>query len=69
MREGEGGKNVEIYLVKRQQRGREGGHKIVKMARRCLWMAPYVTEKLSIEETEFLGTLTFDTLSFGHIDF
>ena len=32
-------------------------------------MAPYVTEKLSVEETDFLGTLTFDTLPFGHIDF
>ena len=31
-------------------------------------MAPYVTEKLSVEETDFLGTLTFDTLPFGHID-
>ena len=30
---------------------------------------PYVTEKLSFEETDFLGTLTFNTLPFGHIDF
>ena len=37
---GEGGwvKNVGIYLVKRRQRGR--GHKIGKMGRRRLWMAP-----------------------------
>ena len=42
--EGEGGgvKNVGIYLVKRQERGREVGHKIGKMGRRRLWMAPYV---------------------------
>ena len=32
-------KNVGIYLVKRQQRGREGGHKIGKMGRHRLWMA------------------------------
>ena len=32
--------NVRIYLVKRRQRGREGGHKIGKMSRRRLWMAP-----------------------------
>ena len=44
------------------QRGREGGHKIEKMGLHCLWMAPYVTEKLRVEETNFLGTLTFDTL-------
>ena len=36
------GQNVGIYLVKRRQRGREGGHKIGKMGRRRLWMAPYV---------------------------
>ena len=35
-------KNVGIYLVKRRQRGREGGHKIRKMVRRRLWMAPYI---------------------------
>ena len=37
---GEGGwvKNVGIYLVKRRQRGR--GHKIGKLGRRRLWMAP-----------------------------
>ena len=39
------------------------------MAQRCLWMAPYVKEKLSVKETDFLDTLTFDTLPFGHIDF
>ena len=31
-------------------------------------MAPYVTEKMSVEETDFLGTLIFDTLPFGHIE-
>ena len=33
-------KNVRIYLVKRRQRGREGGQKIGKMGRRRLWMSP-----------------------------
>ena len=37
---GRGVKNVGIYLVKRRQMGREGGHKIGKMGRRRLWMAP-----------------------------
>ena len=37
----EGVKNVRIYLEKRRQRGREGGHKIRKMGRRRLWMSPY----------------------------
>ena len=32
-----GVKNVGSNLVKRRQKGREGGH---KMGRRCLWMAP-----------------------------
>ena len=36
-------KNVRIYLVKRQQRGREGGYKIGKMGRRRLWMVPYLS--------------------------
>ena len=29
-----------FYLVKSRLRGREGGHKIQKMGRRRLWMAP-----------------------------
>ena len=29
---------------------------------------PLCYRKLSVEETDFLGTLTFDTLPFGHID-
>ena len=37
----EGVKNVRLYLVKRQQRGREGGHKIRKMGQCRLWMALY----------------------------
>ena len=30
---------------------------------------PLCYRKLSVEETDFLGNLTFDTLPFGHIDF
>ena len=33
-------KNVGIYLLKRRQSEREGGHKIGKMGQRRLWMAP-----------------------------
>ena len=40
------GQNIGIYLVKRQQRGREGGHKIRKMGRRCSWMIPKQYESL-----------------------
>ena len=29
----------------------------------------FLDKKLSFEETDFLGTLTFNTLPFGHIDF
>ena len=29
----------------------------------------FLDKKFSFEETDFLGTLTFNTLPFGHIDF
>ena len=29
----------------------------------------FLDQKLSFEETDFLGTMPFNTLPFGHIDF
>ena len=45
-----GVKKVGIYLVKRRQRGREGGHKIGKVGRHRLWKAPNEGERFSMLE-------------------
>ena len=42
---GRGVKNARIYLVKRRQRGWEGGHKVGNMGRHHLWMAPNPSER------------------------
>ena len=60
---GRGVKNVRIYLVKRRQRGREGGHKIGKMGRRNLWMSPKASCKHQIN----FGLRSFRS-NFGHLD-
>ena len=35
-----GGQKLPILLSKKPTKGEGGGHKIQKMGRRCLWMAP-----------------------------
>ena len=47
-----GVKNRGFYLVKSRLSGSEEGHKIQKMSRRRLWMAPY---KYSLSHTYFLN--------------
>ena len=61
-------------LVTWADKGREGGHKIGKMGRRRLWMAPYKKMKYPLQKVKYLfqkviGSDTYEMICTASITF